>query len=296
VLYGLDHNLEVPIGTQDAGLLDSRINDEDEADGYAAELFEEEDDEGRALPLDVELKSPEDFRRRASEIYQDYRSRYQRKFKWLRPDLFLPRLSEDLKADSSALLDVLAKSGDWVPAKDAKLEALYDLLAKKHGQEKVIVFTQFADTVRYLEAQLAQRGLSKLKGVTGDSADPTALAWRFSPVSNNKRERVIPEDELRVLIATDVLSEGQNLQDCCIVVNYDLPWAIIRLVQRAGRIDRIGQKAERLLCYTFLPVEGVERIIRLRARIRQRLRENAEVVGADLPGRRGAASGGRRSG
>jgi hypothetical protein len=77
------------------------------------------------------------------------------------------------------------------------------------------------------------------------------------------------------------LSEGQNLQDAAIVVNYDLPWAIIRLVQRAGRIDRIGQKAERLLCYTFLPVEGVERIIRLRARIRQRLRENAEVVGAD---------------
>ncbi len=84
-----------------------------------------------------------------------------------------------------------------------------------------------------------------------------------------------------MLIATDVLSEGQNLQDCAIVVNYDLPWAIIRLVQRAGRVDRIGQRAEEILVSSFLPAEGVERILRLRARVRQRLQENAEVVGAD---------------
>ena len=88
-------------------------------------------------------------------------------------------------------------------------------------------------------------------------------------------------DELRVLIATDVLSEGQNLQDAAIIVNYDLPWAIIRLVQRAGRVDRIGQKADEILCYSFLPAEGVERIIRLRSRVRQRLKENQEVVGTD---------------
>jgi len=83
------------------------------------------------------------------------------------------------------------------------------------------------------------------------------------------------------LITTDVLSEGQNLQDCHIIVNYDLPWAIIRLVQRAGRVDRIGQSSENVLCYTFLPAEGVERLIRLRSRIRQRLKENAEVIGTD---------------
>ena len=84
------------------------------------------------------------------------------------------------------------------------------------------------------------------------------MAWRFSPVSNDKRDRIKPEDELRVLIATDVLSEGQNLQDAAIVVNYDLPWAIIRLIQRAGRVDRIGQKAENILCYSFLPADGVD--------------------------------------
>jgi muconolactone delta-isomerase len=64
-------------------------------------------------------------------------------------------------------------------------------------------------------------------------------------------------------------------------VNYDLPWAIIRLIQRVGRVDRIGQKAERILCYSFIPADGVERLIRLRSRVRERLRENAEVVGTD---------------
>jgi muconolactone delta-isomerase len=65
------------------------------------------------------------------------------------------------------------------------------------------------------------------------------------------------------------------------LVNYDLPWAIIRLIQRAGRVDRIGQKAEKILCYSFLPADGVERLIQLRSRVRQRLKENAEVVGTD---------------
>ena len=78
-----------------------------------------------------------------------------------------------------------------------------------------------------------------------------------------------------------MLSEGQNLQDCSIVVNYDLPWAIIRLIQRAGRVDRIGQKSEEILCHSFLPADGVERIIDLRGRVQRRLEENAEVVGTD---------------
>ena len=143
------------------------------------------------------------------------------------------------------------------------------------------MFSQFADTVRYLENELKGRGVSALAGVTGGSLDPTAIAWRFSPVSNNKREHTAPDAELRVLIATDVLSEGQNLQDCAIVVNYDLPWAIIRLIQRAGRVDRIGQTAEEILCHSFMPSDGVERIINLRGRVRNRLRENAEVVGTD---------------
>lgn len=122
----------------------------------------------------------------------------------------------------------------------------------------MLVFTQFADTVHYLTEQLQARGLTSFAGVTGDSPDPTALAWRFSPESNRKTDnsrRIAPQDELRVLNATDALSEGQNLQDCAIIVNYDLPWAIIQLIQRAGRVDRIGQRADSITCYSFLPAE-----------------------------------------
>ena len=84
-----------------------------------------------------------------------------------------------------------------------------------------------------------------------------------------------------MLVATDVLSEGQNLQDAAIIVNYDLPWAIIRLIQRAGRIDRIGQDAQEILCYSFLPADGLEQVLNLRGRLRNRLYQNAEVVGTD---------------
>ena len=75
------------------------------------------------------------------------------------------------------------------------------------------------------------------------------------------------------LITTDVLSEGQNLQDCNTVINYDLPWAIIKLIQRVGRIDRIGQESDKIFCHSFMPDEDLEKQIRLRSRIQNRLRE-----------------------
>jgi hypothetical protein len=145
----------------------------------------------------------------------------------------------------------------------------------------VLVFTQFADTARYLTAALTRAGVGDVAAATGQSESPTELAWRFSPGSNDKAAFAQREGKLRVLIATDVLSEGQNLQDCSIIVNFDLPWAIIRLIQRAGRVDRIGQEADTIHAYSFLPADGVERIIRLRSRVRTRLRENEEVIGSD---------------
>ena len=115
------------------------------------------------------------------------------------------------------------------------------------------MFTQFADAVRYLEDQLKKRGSERLRSVTVQSPDATVVAWRFSPVSNEKRSQIAPQNEIRVLISTDVLSEGQNLQDAAIIVNFDPPWAIFRLIQRAGRVDRIGQKSQEILCYSFMP-------------------------------------------
>ncbi len=278
-LHAIENGLPLPIGTQDMGLLDARVYDGDEPlplpNGDDDDNGQRESGQGEAP------RTPEDFKARAADVYQNYAKHYQGRFKWLRADVFIPDLAKDLEADALALLEVLKRCGQWDPAKDTKLDALADLLTKQHPKEKVIVFTQFADTVRYLERQLQARGIDALAGVTGDSPNPTALAWRFSPVSNEKRDSIPPDDDLRVLVATDVLSEGQNLQDCAIVVNFDLPWAIIRLVQRVGRVDRIGQKAEKILCYSFLPADGVERIIHLRSRVRQRLTENAEVVGTD---------------
>src|SRR3989454_6521286 len=283
-LHAIESGRPLPIGTQGAELLDSRIYDEDADDvSVTSDLFDDGEDDNATVEATgrAPLRTEADFQRRAAEVYATYSTQYNRRFKWLRPTLFGATLAEDLRSDASALLALLQRCGDWESKEDVKLTALLTLLTKTHPQEKVIVFTQFADTVRYLEAQLTAHGILQLAGVTGDSADPTGLAWRFSPESNDKRARITPAEELRVLIATDVLSEGQNLQDCSIVVNYDLPWAIIRLVQRAGRVDRIGQKAPEILCYSFLPADGVERIIRLRNRVRQRLRENAEVVGTD---------------
>ena len=279
-MHAIEHDLPLPIGTADAGLLDAQSSDED-GETAVPDLFDT-DEEQEAPPAETaSLRTEEHFRRRASEVYALFSGNYRRRFRWLAPHHFDAALGEDLSADATTLRSLLVRFGEWRAAADAKLGALQKLLLDRHPERKVLVFTQFADTVRYLEMELRSRGVSRMEAATGKTEDPTALAWRFSPRSNGKESRVASDQELRVLVATDVLSEGQNLQDCAIVVNYDLPWAIIRLIQRAGRVDRIGQRARDILCYSFLPADGVERLLRLRARVRERLGENAEVVGAD---------------
>ena len=276
-LYALEMRVPIPIGTQDASLLDARFVDSDN------DLFSAEDDDqsenGGTTPST--LATEREFRTRAAEVYATYASAMRRRFRWLPANRFIPQLATDLANDARELMSVLASCGQWQPARDSKLNSLVELITRQYPHEKILVFTQFADTVDYLSAQILSRGIGRVAGVTGGSANPTKMAWRFSPHSNNKRHEVSPDQEIDVLIATDVLSEGQNLQDAAIVVNFDLPWAIIRLIQRAGRVDRIGQKADEIHCHTFLPAAGVERIIGLRARVRQRLHENAEVVGTD---------------
>lgn len=282
-LHALENDEPLPIGSQNAEMLDSRFEDRDTEDTTV--ILDASGDEDDTQIDNTDSQSPQytddGYKQRAAAIYRLYRTKYKSRFKWLRPNLFLSVLRKDLTGDVLALTEILQQYGTWNPEQDAKLNALQELLIQTHPDDKVLVFTQFADTVQYLTDALSERGMTQIAPATGDSADPTALAHCFSPVSNNKRDRINRADELRVLISTDVLSEGQNLQDCSIVVNYDLPWAIIRLVQRAGRVDRIGQMSEDILCYSFLPAEGVERIINLRGRVRARLRQNAEVVGTD---------------
>lgn len=274
-LYALENGLDVPIGTQDSTLLDSAANDEDiERPGFVDDQRTGEDEP----PDEMVLEGVEELAA-AAQVYAEYAGPLKSRFRWLSSRLFVSALAQDLHNDNACLQRILDRAGAWNPERDTKLLALVRLLSHSHPSDKVIVFTQFADTVRYLTSQLEQRGVAAMAGVTGRDVNPTAIAQRFSPRSNE----VAPAggEELRVLISTDVLSEGQNLQDGHIIVNYDLPWAIIRLIQRAGRVDRIGQLAPEILCYSFLPAEGVERIIGLRDMLRRRLRDNADVVGSD---------------
>lgn len=275
-LHALENGLPLPIGTQDSSLFDTRAEDRDSDSA----LFGNEEPQANT-PTQITAQSLHEFAQAAASGYALLQAEHAKDFTWLRPNLFVPELKRQLEQDAARLFSILQLSGDWQPGKDEKLAELYKLLTKTHPNQKVLLFSQFADTVNYLSEELHRRGLKKMEAVTGDNDNPSASARRFSPQSNLATEGVSTADELRVLIATDVLSEGQNLQDAAIVVNYDLPWAIIRLIQRAGRVDRIGQQAEEILCYSFLPAEGVERVIRLRARVRQRLQENAEVVGTD---------------
>ena len=278
VLHAIEKGLDIPLGTQGAELLDTRHYDED-PDSLLAD--ENGDDDVTDPTASNGLRTEADYRARAAKAYEAYRGALKSRFKWLPGTLFIKALAKDLLMDAQSLLKVLAMCGEWDPKRDTKLGTLVELINQRHLKEKLLVFTQFADTARYLKAQLVARGIKQVEEATGLSADPTFLAWCFSPESNGKREQIKKAEELRVLISTDVLSEGQNLQDAHIIVNYDLPWAIIRLIQRAGRVDRIGQQSDTILCYSFVPADGVERLINLRARVKQRLIENAEVVGSD---------------
>ena len=286
VLHAIDKGLPIPIGPQTADML-AADTDLDADSAAIQEGFAEDETSGSvsttaavAAAAGLDPYSMEAYQRRAEQLYALYASQMKARFRWLQPGLFKPSLKSDLRADVAALLAILTTHGTWDPTTDVKLIKLIALIQSLDGK-KVLVFTQFADTVEYLVKQLRAAGLARVEGVTGQSENPTELVQRFSPGSNGVTNPLLLANPVSVLVATDVLSEGQNLQDCDQVVNFDLPWAIIRLIQRAGRVDRIGQQSDTVTCYTFLPADGIEAIIRLRARVRQRLQENGEVVGTD---------------
>jgi len=283
VMHAVENGLDIPLGTQGAELLDTQTHDEDPDDFLAGADDEDAISSAQDVANNIAtgLRTEEAFKARAAKAYQAYSGPFKKRFKWLPSSLFMDDLFKDLQSDAYSLMSVLEHCGDWDPARDSKLAELSKLVSLTHRKEKILVFTQFADTARYVKTQLAAMGVKEIEEATGNTGDPTSLAWRFSPESNKKIDFIKPSDALRVLIATDVLSEGQNLQDAHIVVNYDLPWAIIRLIQRAGRVDRIGQKADEIFCYSFVPADGIETLLHLRARVRKRLKEQGEVVGSD---------------
>lgn len=258
-LYALDNGLALPIGS----VLDAMLDSDDP---------------------DAEDVPAGDHDASAMARYETLVEKDPKGIKWLSADLFDDRLREDLVADTEVLQALLDRFGVVDHTTDSKIDALVDLLTTTHADEKVVIFSEYKDTTDYVATALKKRKVPKVVSVSGDSSNPTALAARFSPKSNSKllgEVAVAPEDEVRVLVSTDVLSEGQNLQDAHIVINYDLPWAIIRLIQRAGRVDRIGQESQEVLIYSFLPDDNVNNVLDLRQRIRRRLTEAAKVFGSD---------------
>ena len=270
-LYAIENKVPFPIGDENT-LHDNYSDDEDVNTEIVGEGEIQETSDTLTLPTDLEF-----YKRKGSEYYAMLQQK--NNVDWIDSSYFKEDLYENLIKDCKILLDILVRCGSWKPNEDQKLFELEKLLSSKHQDEKVIVFTQYSDTANYIYNQLIKRGITHVGCVTGECANPTDMASRFSPVSNNID--VEKNNQYRILIATDVLSEGQNLQDSHVIINFDLPWAIIRLIQRAGRVDRIGQKAEEIYCYSFFPADGVETLINLRSRLNRRINENANVVGSD---------------
>ncbi|MFV9645296.1 MAG: helicase-related protein [Desulfobacterales bacterium] len=262
-LYAIENKKPLPVGKQETAIIDDY-------------LFSDSDDGLEIGVMDTEKK----YQESAGEFYQDLIQKHKKQYDWIRSIFFTKTLKEDLNNDNKLLLEIVNMNKKWEAEKDRKLASLETLCNVTHSDEKILIFTQYSDTADYLYENLKNK-INSFAHVTGDSENPTSLAYRFSPGSNEKTNEISKKDELRVLVSTDVLSEGQNLQDAHIVVNYDLPWAIIRLIQRAGRVDRIGQKSDKIYCYSFLPEDGIEDIINLRNRLQRRIRENAETIGAD---------------
>lgn len=271
--YAIKNSLDLPIG--DTNSIYDAFSDEDGAtteDDSANHLAFEQDD---LLNISTDWDT---YLKQAEEYYKKIKRK--NNCRWISPKYFKKTLKQKLKSDSYTLIKMINLCGAWNPSTDQKLNELEKLIRDEHRGEKMLVFTQYADTANYIYSQLIKRGIDKIDVATGGCENQTSIVEHFSPVSN-KASNVKPEDEKQILIATDVLSEGQNLQDCHIIVNFDLPWAIIRLIQRAGRVDRIGQNAEQVFCYSFFPADGVEKIIKLRSRLNDRINENAHVVGSD---------------
>ena len=213
-----------------------------------------------------------------------------RKVKVLLSDVDLVRWKQNLIEDRNRLATLYAAAEQVSAARDDKLLRLRDLITNKcknpinAGNRKVIIFTAFADTATYLYEQLSGWAKSDLgiesALVTGSGRNQSTLPLRrdlssiltaFSPRSKERPEDLAHEGELDLLIATDCISEGQNLQDCDWLVNYDIHWNPVRIIQRFGRIDRIGSRNTCIQLVNFWPNMELEEYINLEQRVSGRM-------------------------
>ena len=214
-----------------------------------------------------------------------------RKVKVLLQDVDRVRWRQDLAEDRDRLAALLAAALAVIPTRDAKLDALRQLIAGKVHEpingdnRKILLFTAFADTAEYLYREIAPWAAKTLgisvAVVSGTGANKTTLKGlrsdmgsilsAFSPRSKERPAEMASEGEIDLLIATDCISEGQNLQDCDYLVNYDIHWNPVRIIQRFGRIDRIGSINTHIQLVNFWPNMELDEYLDLESRVSGRM-------------------------
>jgi superfamily II DNA or RNA helicase len=227
------------------------------------------------------------------------------KVKRLDPDNFdIERIFDDTLDDLDQIAEFLKLTGKVRPDKDDKLKALIRLLKndKVLVNEKVLLFTEFADTARYLEGELKKAEVIGVHKIDGDSSarERSNVIRRFSPYYNESNSAELArkgEEEIRILVSTDVLAEGLNLQDATRLINYDLHWNPVRLMQRIGRVDRrrnpeierilltdhprLADTRDRIEFWNFLPPDELDGLLRLFQRVNNKTLVISRTLGIE---------------
>jgi len=194
------------------------------------------------------------------------------------------RWKEDLDADYEVLEEIRRRVAPITPADDDKLQALRAFLANPDvAAGKLIIFSEAETTIDYLFGEINPGGqdptIAKASGSTRDQLQ--SIIKRFAPKANLKQNERIPGPEVRILLATDIVSEGQNLQDCNRVLNYDLHWNPVRLIQRFGRVDRIGTEHTDIYLHNMWPDLAVDAELDLTDRLLRRIQAFHDFIGLD---------------
>jgi superfamily II DNA or RNA helicase len=262
---------------------------------------------GRVLDAGVNRRIQQVLRQVDSEDEGENTPRLERLLESLAPvDSLLYKIADmeaDLQSDLRSLEWMTAKIKDLMVSRsdsgeaDSKLRALKVALLEQAKGQKVILFSYYHDTADYVYRALTRDdGWMNAMGISaehialisgaskgGDRADTVR---RFAPEANRKEleqdaYQKLLERPIDILVSTDVLSEGQNLQDAGILINVDLHWNPVRMIQRAGRIDRLGSAFERLEIYNTFPEAGLEQLLGLVERLQNRIADIDRTVGLD---------------
>jgi len=198
-------------------------------------------------------------------------------------------IKEDLNSENKILTSIIELTEQF-KSKDKKLEVFLEKvtkIAKNDPKKKILIFSFFADTVRYLKENiLGDAGniftVKNSEFVSGkERANAIQSAERFAPIAKDARARVAEKDELTYLFSTDVLAEGQNLQDCGLLINYDIHWNPVRMIQRNGRINRLGSPHSEIEVINIVPNKELDQFLGLVTKLEDKISLINATIGSD---------------